>query len=215
MLTVFKDNSVLAELDIFVTQPEQQWMLVDSLITYTQNILKQQPGYIASAIHRSFDGLRVVNYVQWQTQADYDTYISNINIALATQITGFLAPDSHLYEIFMSEPADSKMQIKAGIGQFINFGIFKLKNPADQPKFLEATAEAIRQISGLPAMPTTHFHRSLDGARAINYGLWTSQEEYAKMNANPPMAEPLKQMRALANNEFQMSLYEVVHTEAK
>lgn len=79
-----------------------------------------------------------------------------------------MAPDSHLYEIFMSEPADSKMQIKAGIGQFINFGIFKLKNPDDQPQFLEATAEAIRQISGLLAMPTTHFHRSLDGARAIN-----------------------------------------------
>jgi hypothetical protein len=52
-------------------------------------------------------------------------------------------------------------------------------------------------------------------ARAINYGLWNSQEEYAKMNANPPMAEPLKQMRALANNEFQMSLYEVAHIEAK
>jgi hypothetical protein len=97
---------------------------------------KHQPGYIASAIHRSFDGLRVVNYVQWQTQADYNTYISNIDIALATQITGFLAPDSHLYEIFMSEPADSKMQINSGIGQLINFGIFKLKNPADQPKFL-------------------------------------------------------------------------------
>ena len=72
MLTVFKENPVLAELDIFVTQPDQQWMLVDSLKTYTQNILKQQRGYIASAIHRSFDGFRVVNYVQWQTQADYD-----------------------------------------------------------------------------------------------------------------------------------------------
>lgn len=124
-----------------------------------------------------------------------------------------MAPDSHLYEIFMSEPADSKMQINAGIGQLINFGIFKLKNPADQTKFLEATAEAIGQISGLPAMLMTHFHRSLDGARAINYGLWTSQEEYAKMTVNPPMAEPLKQMYALANNEFQMSLYEVVNVE--
>ena len=47
MLTVFKDNPVLAELDIFVTQPDQQWLLLDSLIAYTQNILKHQPGYIA------------------------------------------------------------------------------------------------------------------------------------------------------------------------
>ncbi|QDL09429.1 hypothetical protein DP113_17280 [Brasilonema octagenarum UFV-E1] len=212
MLSVFKNNPVLAELDIFVTQPDQQWLLVDSLITYTENILKKQPGYTASAIHRSFDGLRVINYVQWQNQADYDTYINNRDIALATQITGFLAPDSHLYEIFMSEPADSPMQITADEGQLINFGIFKLKDPANQPRFLEFTAEAIQQISGQSGLMTTHFHRSLDGARAINYGLWSSQQEYAKMNANPPMAEPLLQMRSLANNEFQMSLYEVVFT---
>jgi Antibiotic biosynthesis monooxygenase len=213
MLTIFKDNSVLAELDIFVTQPDQQWLLVDSLVAYTQNILKQQPGYIASAIHRSFDGFRVINYVQWQHQADYEAYISNRDIALATQITGFFAPDSHLYEIFISEPADSQLQITAGKGELINFGIFKLKDPANQSCFLEFTAEAIRQISGQSGLITTHFHRSLDGARAVNYGLWSSQEEYAKMNANPPMAEPLVQMKSLANNEFQMSLYEVVFTE--
>jgi hypothetical protein len=213
MVTIFKDNPVLTELDIFVTQPDQQWLLVDSLVAYTQNILKQQPGYIASAIHRSFDGLRVINYVQWQRQEDYEAYISNRDIALATKITGFFAPDSHLYEIFISEPANSQLPIMAGKGQLINFGIFKLKDPAYQSRFLEFTAEAIRQISGQSGLVTTHFHRSLDGARAVNYGLWSSQEKYAKMNANPPMAEPLVQMKSLANNEFQMSLYEVVFTE--
>ncbi|MBE9107172.1 antibiotic biosynthesis monooxygenase [Nostoc cf. edaphicum LEGE 07299] len=213
MVTISKDKPVLAELDIFVTQPDQQWLLVDSLVAYTQNILKQQPGYIASAIHRSFDGFRVINYVQWQSQEDYQVYINNQEISLATQITGFFNPDSHLYEIFISEPGDSRLEITAGKGELINFGIFKLKDPANQPRFLEFTAEAIRQISGQPGLITTHFHRSLDGARAINYGLWSSQEEYAKMNANPPMAEPLLQMKSLANNEFQMSLYEVVFAE--
>jgi heme-degrading monooxygenase HmoA len=95
MLTVFRDNPVLAELDIFVTQPDQQWLLIESLIAYTHDILKQQPGYIANAIHRSLDGLRVVNYVQWQSQANYEAYINNREIALATKITGFFTPDSH------------------------------------------------------------------------------------------------------------------------
>jgi hypothetical protein len=214
MLTVFKDNPALAELDIFVTQPDQQWLLIDELIAYTQDILKQQPGYIASAIHRSLDGLKVVNYVQWQNQASYDAYINNRDIALATKITGFFAPDSHLYDIFMSEPADSQMQIRVDMPELVNFGMFRLKNPTDQPRFLEATAEAIQQISGQSGLITTHFHRSLDGARAINYGLWSSQELYAKMNASPPMAEPLRVMRSLANNEFQMSLHQVVFTES-
>ncbi|MBW4616660.1 MAG: hypothetical protein KME21_26130 [Desmonostoc vinosum HA7617-LM4] len=212
MLTVFKDNLVLAAIDIFVTQPDQQWSLIDSLVAHTKNILKQQSGYVASAIHRSFDGLRVVNYVQWQRQADYEAYINNCDIALAAKMTGFLTPDSHLYEIFISEPANSQMQIAVGAG-LINFGIFKLKNPADQPRFLEATKEAVKLVTGQTGLLTTHFHRSLDGARAINYGLWSSQQEYAKMNEHPPFVEPLMQMRSLANNEFQMSLYEIVFTQ--
>lgn len=215
MLTVFKGNSILAELDIFVTQPDQQWLLIDSLTAYTHDILKQQSGYVANAVHRSLDGLRVVNYVQWQNQASYETYINNRDIALANRITGFFAPDSHLYDIFMSEPADSQMEITASMPALINFGIFRLKDPANQSRFLEATAEAIRQISGQSGLMTTHFHRSLDGARAVNYGLWSSQELYARMNANPPMAEPLAEMFSLANNEFQMSLHEVVFTETR
>ena len=205
MLTVFKANSVLAEMDIFVTLPDQQWQLIDSLIDYSKTILKQQPGYVANAIHRSLDGMRVTNYVQWQKQSDYETYSNNGDISLATKITGFFAPDTHLYEIFISEPADSQMQITTDMNELINFGVFKLKDPANQSKFLEATAEAVEQISGLDGLITTHFHRSLDGARAINYGLWSSQEVYAKMNANPPMAEPLLRMKSYANNEFQMS----------
>ncbi|MBD6621144.1 hypothetical protein FNW02_36925 [Komarekiella sp. 'clone 1'] len=91
MVTLYKDNPVLAELDIFVTQPDQQWLLIDSLLLYTQNILKQQPGYIASVVHRSFDGFRVINYVQWQSQANYEAYITTREIAPATKITGFFA----------------------------------------------------------------------------------------------------------------------------
>jgi len=97
MLTVFKDNPVLAELDIFVTQPDQQWLLLDNLIAYTHDILKQQPGYMQFIA--AWCGLRVVNYVQWQNQVK-EAYINNRDIALATKITGFFAPDSHLYDIF-------------------------------------------------------------------------------------------------------------------
>jgi len=112
----------------------------------------------------------------------------------------------------MSEPADSQMQITASMPELINFGMFRLKAPANQPLLLEATAEAIQQISGQAGLITTHFHRSL-GWCPINYGLWSSQELYAR-NAHPPMAEPLMVMRSLANNEFQMSLHEVVLTES-
>ena len=213
MPTIFKNNPVLAQIDIFAIQPEQQQALVDSVIDYVNTVLKQQPGFIADAIHRSRDGERVVNYVQWKSQDDYEAYIRNSNLSLATKLSAFPTPDSHLYEIFISEPADSKMKISTDINGLINFGIFKLKKPEEQPRFLEYTQQAVQLVAGQPGLITTHFHRSLDGARAVNYGLWSSQEEYAAMNANPPFTQPLVQMRELADNEFQMSLYEVVFTE--
>jgi len=69
----FKANPVLAEMDIFVTLPDQQWQLVDSLIDYSKTILKQQPGYVGECYSPQLDGMRVTNYVQWQSQSDYET----------------------------------------------------------------------------------------------------------------------------------------------
>jgi len=78
----------------------------------------------------------------------------------------------------MSEPADSQMQITANMTGLINFGVFKLKilliNRAFRSDRRNNSANGTRWII------TTHFHRSLDGARAINYGLWSSQEVYAR-----------------------------------
>jgi heme-degrading monooxygenase HmoA len=215
MLTVTKNNPVLAEIDIFPVEPDRQRSLIDNLIEDIKTVFKPQPGFVAAAVHRSRDGLRVVNYVQWNSQNDYEAYINKAEIPLlSSRLSAFSAPNSHLYEIFISEPANSQMTISTTIEGLINFGIFKLRNPLDQPRFLEATQEAVQLVTGQPGLVTTHFHRSLDGAMAVNYGLWSSHAEYVAMNENPPFAEPLLEMRRLADNEFQMSLYEVVFVES-
>lgn len=118
MLTVAKNNPVLAEIDIFPVEPEQQQPLVDSLIDYIKTLFKQQSGFVAAAIHRSRDGLRVVNYVQWKSQNDYETYINNTEVpSLSSQLSAFSAPNSRLYEIFISEPADSQMTISTAMNE--------------------------------------------------------------------------------------------------
>jgi len=104
----------------------------------------------------------------------------------------------------MSEPADSQMQITANMTGLINFGVFKLKILLIN-RALEATAEANSANSGQDGLITTTLSSLTRWCAWINYGLWSSQEVYAKMNANPPMAEPLLQMKSFANNEFQMS----------
>jgi hypothetical protein len=33
-------------------------------------MMKDEPGYIAAALHKSIDGIRVVNYAQWHSEED-------------------------------------------------------------------------------------------------------------------------------------------------
>lgn len=116
MLTVTKNNPVLAEIDIFPVQLDQQQSLVDNLIEDIKTVFKSQPGFVAAAVHRSRDGLRVVNYVQWKSQNDYEAYIHKAEVPLlSSRLSAFGAPNSHLYEIFISEPADSQMTISTNI----------------------------------------------------------------------------------------------------
>lgn len=215
MLTVAKSRSLPAELAIYPVEADQQPTLIDALTEYVTTFLKPQPGFIGAALHKSRDGQRVVSYVQWNEQEAYTACINNSDVPSPSEhLTQFPAPNARLYEVFISEPAGSEMTIATGTPNLVNFGIFKLRNPRDQPRFLAATEAAVELVKGQPGLITTHFHRSYDGAMAVNYGLWSSHDDYVAMNANPPFAGPLLEMKRLADNEFQMSLYEIVFAES-
>ena len=59
-------NAVITHINVFSVDPARQQELVDSL-TETVNAARQMPGWISASIHRSFDGRRVVNYVQFES----------------------------------------------------------------------------------------------------------------------------------------------------
>ncbi len=51
----------------FTANKEEQDYIVQTIIDLTQDVMKDQPGYISTVVHKSFDGTAVVNYVQWRT----------------------------------------------------------------------------------------------------------------------------------------------------
>jgi quinol monooxygenase YgiN len=61
--------------------------------------VKDEPGVIGAALHRSTDGTRVVNYAQWRSEADWDSFLKKYREQFA--IFGPLAEriDPHLYEV--------------------------------------------------------------------------------------------------------------------
>ncbi|XGV97676.1 MAG: antibiotic biosynthesis monooxygenase [Leptolyngbya sp. BL-A-14] len=203
MPVVSKSNELLAEFAVCPVKPESQANLVERAIQNIESTLKHKEGFFSGTVLRSRDGLRVTSYVQWADQESY----------LATQpITEFAVPDVHLYEIFAEEPEDSELHLSPNMDGLINFGIFKLKQPENQPRFAELFRQALKMVSGQAGLISTHAHRSLDGWRCINFGHWRSLEAFTAMDSDRPFSPLFGEMLDLANNEYQKTLHEVVFT---
>ena len=201
MPIVNQANGLLAEFAIFPVEPDSQASLVEHAIQNIESTLKHKEGFSSGSVLRSRDGLRVTSYVQW---ADRESYV-------ATQpITDFAVPDVHLFEIFAAEPKGSELHLSPSMDGLINFGIFKMKQPENQPRFVELFTQALGMVSGQTGLISTHAHRSFDGWRCINFGHWQSLDAFTAMDSNRPFSPIFGEMLALADNEYQKALHEVV-----
>jgi|GEM_PF-2704761 len=62
MPTISKDNSVATLINVFTVEPGNQQKIVDMLVETTEKAMKHIPGFVSASIHKSLDGVRVVNY---------------------------------------------------------------------------------------------------------------------------------------------------------
>jgi hypothetical protein len=66
MATIEAGSSVVTHINVFTVDPARQDELVASL-TETVAAAAKMPGWISASIHKSLDGRKVVNYVQFET----------------------------------------------------------------------------------------------------------------------------------------------------
>jgi heme-degrading monooxygenase HmoA len=52
------------------TREDQEW-LVQELQRFTEETMRHQPGFISATLHKSFDGLTVINYARWRSPEDF------------------------------------------------------------------------------------------------------------------------------------------------
>jgi heme-degrading monooxygenase HmoA len=203
MPIISRHNGLLAEFAIFPVDPNRQAELADRVIDAIESTFEPHLGFVSGSVLRSRDGLRVTSYIQW---AQRDSYLAMPSLG------DFTPPDVHLFEIFAAEPPDSELNLPVGMDGFINFGIFKMKQPEYQSRFVELFQYALEMVSGQAGLISTHAHRSLDGLRCINFGHWQSVEDFTVMDSNRPFSTLFAEMLDLANNEYQKTLHEVVFT---
>ncbi len=208
MSTLSLDNSLTTAIIIFTVKPERQQALIEAIAEFLP-IVKTQPGFVAAHLHRSLDGVKVVNYAQWQSLPDYDAFRSNSTVSSHSQkLWEFPPPDVHLYEIVASESKIGTPQIQ--IGQYCTHIAEFRTTPINQPQMVELAIEHLAPAMETPGLLSANFHRSLDGTRVINYGQWADREAIKELVKQPGFNKDKPYWEGIADNEYH--LYEVVHS---
>jgi len=104
--TISVENDCVTLINVFTVEPEHQQHLLDVLIEATEQVMCRLPGFISSNIHRSLDGTRVTNYVQWRSVADFQAIFDNPEATAHMHEVGRIARgDKSLYEVTCICPA--------------------------------------------------------------------------------------------------------------
>ena len=69
--TVTTTDDVMTLVNVFTVDPAHQQELID-ILTAAADVMIQLPGFVSANVHRGDDGRRVVNYVQWRSEDDFE-----------------------------------------------------------------------------------------------------------------------------------------------
>ncbi len=76
MPTIAESTGLATIINVFVVEPSNQQKLLDILARATETAVRDMPGFVSAALHRSLDGTKVTMYGQWESEEHYRHYIA-------------------------------------------------------------------------------------------------------------------------------------------
>jgi heme-degrading monooxygenase HmoA len=67
MPSIRTENQPVTQITVVESEPEKQAEAL-SLMAERARFMARQPGFVSISVHRSLDGRRIVNYIQWQSR---------------------------------------------------------------------------------------------------------------------------------------------------
>jgi quinol monooxygenase YgiN len=97
-MRITREGNLVTLINVFETKPEQQQEVIDQWIRFVEGV-KDEPGMIGTALHRSTDGARVVNYAQWRSEEDLERFVKKYREQMEARRPLAERVDPHLYEV--------------------------------------------------------------------------------------------------------------------
>jgi len=103
-MLITRDNNFVTLINVFETTPEQQQALIDQWVRFTE-MIRSEPGYVGTALHKSTDGTRMLNYAHWRSQEDFDAFLGRHAADFAQFTQNASRIDPHTYTVVhLDEP---------------------------------------------------------------------------------------------------------------
>jgi heme-degrading monooxygenase HmoA len=111
MMTISAEQELFTVMTILSIKPTDQEKFLEAFKLSLQ-WMRKEPGFVAAALHKSLDGTTIINYLQWRSQADFDSYVNSRSRAKREKeaqefITaqGYGPPDRRPYKVvFLALP---------------------------------------------------------------------------------------------------------------
>ena len=100
MPNIQTNNPLVTQITVIDAEPEKQHEAL-SLMAERARFMARQPGFVSISLHRSLDGRRIINYVQWQNRELLQRAHKSPDFRKAWRQFDDLADliDPHLYEV--------------------------------------------------------------------------------------------------------------------
>jgi quinol monooxygenase YgiN len=100
-IVIKKSNPVVTMVNVFTVEAEKQEALLAALRSELDTVMRKQPGFVASIIHKSIDGVRIVNYTQWESQAAFEASHRDAEYLRLREVNKdlLISADQHLYTV--------------------------------------------------------------------------------------------------------------------
>jgi hypothetical protein len=107
MTAIKVDKDIITLINVFTVDPSKQQVLIDAIIDTTQKVWCLQDGYISASIHKSKDGKKVTNYVQYKGKGGLDRRLDNPEAILhMNKVLSMAKTDGNLYDVVFTDEKD-------------------------------------------------------------------------------------------------------------
>jgi heme-degrading monooxygenase HmoA len=97
-MRISQAGDVVTLINVFDTTSEHQQTLIDLWIRFSEAV-KDEPGFMGAALHKSKDGTRVINYAHWRSEADFQNFVRRHGAEFAQFSKYASRVDPHTYDV--------------------------------------------------------------------------------------------------------------------